>query len=262
MDVTGCLQLTNASFEAMAHNCRLLRQLKASECVKLTADGVNAIVKKCLNLTHLELETCHYLTKLNFTDTHINLVESTEQESGIINYFIRDSLLTSPCRLQVLDLSFCSNIATVSVKQIACHCPMLRSLSLRGCYAVTDQAIEFLGKNCRLLNVLDISATTMNHSKLTDLSLLTLVHSPNLTMLSVTKNHSITLNGLTQLLGECHTLKRLNVTVGKEIGILDLLDSVRMQRGSVDVQGITLKNMHSEWKGEVIVILPTVKYAL
>ena len=261
VNVIKCLALTDDTFLALSENCRNLETLKASECVKITCVSVNALVRNCTKLHELELDTCHYLSKLHFQDEETK--QATADENNSTHYFFHSCLISSPCRLRVLDLSFCSQIATDSVNQIASYCVTLRNLSLRGCYLITDIAIEALAQKCLLLTVLDISGSSISHSKLTDRSLVALAdHARNLVMLSITKT-SLSTAGVITLIQKCDTLRRLQVESGKSVKVKDVINATRRFKRTCSVQGHKEHLMDTEYvRGPVLLTMPPLRYAI
>ena len=268
INVIGCLRLTDNSLLTAAQYCPLLRVFKASECSNVSSASVNTIIKQCKKLDKLELDTCHLIVQLNFTDEkQKNKTErklcNVGERNNLVNYLFCQALASGSSRLRVLDLSFCSNLTAHSVKELAMYCMTLRSLSIRGCYQVTDDAIQILSEHCLLLNMLDISGSSTNQSKLTDLSLHALAeHSHNLVMLSITKNQTITTTGLIQLTHNCEVLTRLNIDSSPKVNVENMIREIRTQRGSCKLHGAgNIDLVSNKTKGAIFFKLPTWKHS-
>ncbi|TYZ61723.1 hypothetical protein PybrP1_008336 [[Pythium] brassicae (nom. inval.)] len=90
-----------------------------------------------------------------------------------------------------------AKISTAFIVKLSTICPKLHSVSLSGCFRLTDDAIEVLARNCQDLKELNIE----NCRKLTDLSLEHLrKHAPKLQSIDVGGNFNMTIQGITKLI--------------------------------------------------------------
>ena len=281
LDLTGCLALTDLSVTAIAEHCLKLEKLTASECVQLTSNSVNNLVLSCANLQTLELETCHYLTNLNFSAVpnaveslpkSLALDETETMPEGYVEsnvelasqsvYAIPESNIR-PLSLRVLDLSFCSNIALACVKHIAWHCSRLQYLSFRGCYRLNDMAIAIVARSCCELQVLDISGgSALQASRLTDVSLIAIAsYCHRLIMLSITKNPLIKTTGVKTVVEGIKTLKRVNLTAGKDLNLAEMIEIVKVARGKCMLQDFNVDYVSDKTKGDFLLKFPPFRFA-
>ncbi|XP_046585291.1 dynein regulatory complex subunit 6-like [Haliotis rubra] len=135
--------------------------------------------------------------------------------------------------LTSIHLSFCSKIANDSVKQLAKHCPDLMYVSLRGCFLITDTAVEVLVRSCHNLHFLDISGgSAIQSMRLTNGSLIAIAnYSKSLKSLMICRNKLITLDGLQRILRDCKPLIGVWVSVGDQLritfsGVLELVKDI------------------------------------
>ncbi|XP_067650552.1 F-box/LRR-repeat protein 2-like [Haliotis asinina] len=135
--------------------------------------------------------------------------------------------------LTSIHLSFCSKIANDSVKQLAKHCPDLMCVSLRGCFLITDTAVEVLVRSCHNLHFLDISGgSAIQSMRLTNGSLIAIAnYSKSLKSLMICRNKLITLDGLQRILRDCKPLIGVWVSVGDQLritfsGVLELVKDI------------------------------------
>ncbi|XP_046349986.2 dynein regulatory complex subunit 6-like [Haliotis rufescens] len=135
--------------------------------------------------------------------------------------------------LTSIHLSFCSKIANDSIKQLAKHCPDLMYVSLRGCFLITDTAVEVLVRSCHNLHFLDISGgSAIQSMRLTNGSLIAVAnYSKSLKSLMICRNKLITLDGLQRILRDCKSLIGVWVTVGDQLritfsGVLELVKDI------------------------------------
>ena len=199
LNVSGCISLTDTSIKILEEACPKLRHLDVSQCVHLTPKGIGRVFQGCKHLITLNLETCHNISKL-----------------ALENRSDADVFRPPSLRLTHLDVSFCSKVADIFVKQISSVCSHLRHVNIAGCYLVSDNAVEHLTKGCKMLEYLCISSkSAFQSSKFTDASLLSIAkYGKSLQTLEMTKLKLVSKDGITTLVRKCENLRKLDITVG------------------------------------------------
>lgn len=131
----GC-KMTEKGVQSIVRRCSNITHLQAQFCTSLTNHSLYEIVTKCTNLQHLDLTGCS-----SFTCISLNAGIDTPRK-----------LL-----LQYLDLTDCAALDDIGLKTIIKNCPLLVYLYLRRCAMLTDMSLKILPKFCIALKELSVS---------------------------------------------------------------------------------------------------------
>ncbi|KAL0221111.1 hypothetical protein RCL1_000965 [Eukaryota sp. TZLM3-RCL] len=143
-----CTSLTPISLIELARHCRQLRSLDVSYVTEVDDSVVIELSINCPLLSHLDLYGC-----LNVTDESI--IELTTRNNSVLTYFS-----VGPCagvsastvidfvkkfiRLQSLTLSGCFKITDDVVIASIDNCPDLTCLRVGRCSKLTDKSVEYI----------------------------------------------------------------------------------------------------------------------
>jgi len=208
----------------MALNCILRRLLgqsnektssvervMLSEGCKLTDKGMQVIIRKCPNVTHLQAQFSNTLTNQSIFDfvtkctnlQHLDVTGCTQ-----ISCISLNAGIDTPRKLllQYLDLTDCAALDDVGLKTIVKNCPLLIYLYLRRCIMLTDTSLKHLPKFCIALKELSVSDCL----NITDFGIYELARlGQTLRYLSVAKCQ-VSDVGLKYLARRCYKLRYLN----------------------------------------------------
>ncbi|KAM0858803.1 hypothetical protein ACQ4PT_047601 [Festuca glaucescens] len=155
----GFSRVTDTGFRAIIHSCSGLHKLKVSNGSRLTDLVFHDIVATSLCLTHVSLRWCNLLTdvgieRLSF-NKDLNVLDLRDCKS-LGDEAVR--ALSCLPRLHVLLLDGI-DITNEALKYLGAGACPLTSLSLRGCYKLTNDCIPllFAGSVKESLHVLDLS---------------------------------------------------------------------------------------------------------
>lgn len=130
IDDTAVSRLLSAADPIWA---RRIRRLNLSRCSGLGFQGLETLVRNCVNLESVDVSYCSA-----FGDREA-------------------AALSSAVALKELNLDKCLYLSDVGLAKIAIGCPKLEKLSLKWCFDISDIGIELLSKKCAQLKRLDIS---------------------------------------------------------------------------------------------------------
>uniref|UniRef100_A0ACD5WS12 Uncharacterized protein n=1 Tax=Avena sativa TaxID=4498 RepID=A0ACD5WS12_AVESA len=155
----GFSRVTDTGFRAIIHSCSGLHKLKVSNGSRLTDLVFHDIVATSLCLTHVSLRWCNLLTdvgieRLSF-NKDLNVLDLRDCKS-LGDEAVR--ALSCLPRLHILMLDG-TDITDQALKYLGAGACPLASLSLRGCYKLTNDCIPllFAGSVKESLRVLDLS---------------------------------------------------------------------------------------------------------
>jgi hypothetical protein len=155
----GFSRVTDTGFRAIIHSCSGLHKLKVSNGSRLTDLVFHDIIATSLCLTHVSLRWCNLLTdvgieRLSF-NKDLNVLDLRDCKS-LGDEAVR--ALSCLPRLHILMLDG-TDITNQALKYLGAGACPLTSLSLRGCYKLTNDCIPllFAGSVKKTLHVLDLS---------------------------------------------------------------------------------------------------------
>lgn len=139
-----------------------VERVMLSEGCKLTGKGIQTIVRRCSNITHLQAQFCNSLTNQSMYDivtkcTNLQHLDITG--CSLISCVSLNAGIDTPRKLllQYLDLTDCGALDDVGLKTIIKNCPLLIYLYLRRCVMLTDMSLKYLPKFCIALKELSVS---------------------------------------------------------------------------------------------------------
>lgn len=188
-----------------------VERVMLSDGCKLTDKGLQMIIRKCPNITHLQTQFCTTLTNqslYDFVTKCTNLQHLDVTGCPQISCISLNAGMDSPRKLllQYLDLTDCAALDDMGLKIIVKNCPLLIYLYLRRCVQLTDMSLKYLPKFCIALKELSVS-DCMN---ITDFGLYELAKlGQTLRYLSVAKCQ-VSDVGLKYLARRCYKLRYLN----------------------------------------------------
>ena len=154
LNLTGCINLTDASVSEVARRCSKLHTLNLRGCYNITDASVLEVARQGSNLQSLNLAGC------NITDASVVAVArgcSNLQSLGIRTCRnITDASVSEVARrclnLHTLDLNMGfqgnNNITDLSVLEVARHCSNLQTLNLGSCRRITDLSVMEVVRRC------------------------------------------------------------------------------------------------------------------
>ncbi len=99
-------------------------------CYLITDDGIKEIFQHCVKIRVLSVHSCEKIT-------------------GDAFFYIK-----SCDQMEVLDLSYCSNLSDMALQYISEYCPKLLHLDITGCELVGDEGLSAIYKHCSSLQTL------------------------------------------------------------------------------------------------------------
>ena len=187
-----------------------VERVMISEGCKLTEKGIQTIVRRCPNITHLQAQLCSSLTNQSLFEvvtkcTNLQHLDVTGC-SSISCISLKQPESPRKLLLQYLDLTDCGSLDDIGLKTIIKNCPLLIYLYLRRCVMLTDMSLKYLPKFCIALKELSVSDCL----NVTDFGLYELAKlGQSLRYLSVAKC-GVSDVGLKYLARRCYKLRYLN----------------------------------------------------
>ncbi|KAL0384787.1 UNVERIFIED_CONTAM: hypothetical protein Sradi_2873000 [Sesamum radiatum] len=139
LDLSVCPSIDDAAVPLLLSSsaaliwARRIKRLKLSRCPGLRFQGLETLVRYCVNLESVDVSYCS-----GFGD-------------------LEAAAMSASAGLRELCFDKCLNIGDVGLAKIAVGCPKLKRLSLKWCFEITDIGVELLSKKCDELKRLDIS---------------------------------------------------------------------------------------------------------
>lgn len=222
--IVNSTDITDNSLRALGFYCRGLTSLRLSFCYSITDVGISELVKYCRGLEVIELYWCKLLTDL--TVKEIAQSCSSLREINLTSCFHITDVgileLANGCpRLTSVNLGHCSQVTDTSIKILAQKCP-LRSVDLRFCVQLTNEAICILLDNCSGLDTLCLD----DCSQITDITVFQVAEKcPRLSSLSLNHCCKITNQALEAIIHNCPLLIETQLYECPEISI-DMIERI------------------------------------
>ncbi|XP_068237879.1 F-box/LRR-repeat protein 7 isoform X1 [Palaemon carinicauda] len=199
--------------------CVHVEKVILNSCSRLTDRGLSLIGRRCPELRHLEIKGCINVTNigifelvtqcvnlehLDVTGCHqITCIHLTQQ--GAME---PEPMHSRQLYLQYLDMTDCYALEDQGLKVIVKNCPQLLHLYLRRCHNITDTGVKHIASYCLMLREVSVSDCV----QITDFGMYELAKlGPNLRYLSVAKCDQISDAGIKQIARHCYKLRYLNV---------------------------------------------------
>ena len=144
-------RLTDKGLDLIATRCPELKYLSLRNCSNIKTNSIIKLVYKCTNLKYLDLTGCYNVTNiinhsLNTGTLSITSMSSQIQHQQQLFYYY----------LQYVDLSDCTNITDMCIKNVCKYCVFLKNLYLRRCKLISDLSLLYIAKHCRNLKELSL----------------------------------------------------------------------------------------------------------
>ena len=153
LNLSGCINLTDASVSEVARRCSKLHTLNLSHCGNYITDAsVSEVARRCSKLHTLILRNCgNYITDASVLEVASGCSNLHTLILGGCNR-ITDASVSEVARrcsnLHTLDLGWCSNITDASVSEVARRCSNLQTLNLYCCIRITDASVSEVARRC------------------------------------------------------------------------------------------------------------------
>jgi len=181
--------ISDAVLIALSLNCHSLKQLNLKYCRSITDQGIDHIIRGCINLEGLSLDNT------GISDTGL---ESFAAHGKNIRYL----------SLANQDINY------EGLQSLSEGCPNLTNLNLKWCRGVTDRGIGQIVRACSRLQSLFLDGTNVSNTGLASIA----AHGKNLWFLSLASAQGIiTDEGLQALSEGCPNLGHLNLQGVKNI---------------------------------------------
>ncbi|CAM9406703.1 unnamed protein product [Lampetra fluviatilis] len=211
VNLNGCPVTDEAINILLELHGQCLTELELFGCHALTPSSLMHLGEKCPSLRVLNLgrvpkatDTClmRLATSMQLVQT-LNLTALTAVRDQSVHIF------SQRCpNLQHLILTSCLQITDKSLVEIATYLPKICSLDVSGCRRVSDVGVQALAMNCRLLNTLDLSSTSISKR---GVCLLGSYCRDSLQSVKFSFCQDITENAVHKLVENCHRLKLLHL---------------------------------------------------
>jgi hypothetical protein len=148
--------ITDISMVSIANGCGLLQRLDLSEVEQITDHSLIAIATHLQSLVALFLRESHLITDLggNAVFQHLNTLReiSLWGMHRLTNHSFTSTPTIKMCtiKLRSITLEGCFGISDETLETLAKTCSLLVSLNLKHCYRITDYGLDFLSKFSRL----------------------------------------------------------------------------------------------------------------
>lgn len=187
LNIKGCLQIGDVGLREVGMNCKELLSLNMSSCQAVQGQGLIAVAEMCHKLLKLDISRCSNLEKF-----------------GIMKIFYGCKLL------EEVDLSYNKDVGDDEVRTLSMNCPNVVNFNAVECPFISDQSMQLLAKNCRDLDYVDITRTSLS-TRITDLTLLGFGQcSFSLRVLRMSGCDQLTDVGLTWLAEGCKVVEELD----------------------------------------------------
>ncbi|XP_062437632.1 F-box and leucine-rich repeat protein 13 isoform X2 [Rhea pennata] len=157
LNLTNCIQVTDASVAKIAQRCRNLTYLNLRYCENVTDAGIEALGNmpslisidiSGTSVSDMGLRALGCSGKIK----ELSISECQNISDTGIQEFCQDTK-----HLEYCHVSYCPQLTDETVKALAFHCHKLTSVNIAGCPKMTDLCIEYLAAACCYLHFLDIS---------------------------------------------------------------------------------------------------------
>eukprot|EP01114_Cavostelium_apophysatum_P016768 TRINITY_DN4835_c0_g1_i2.p1 TRINITY_DN4835_c0_g1~~TRINITY_DN4835_c0_g1_i2.p1 ORF type:complete len:1883 (+),score=577.61 TRINITY_DN4835_c0_g1_i2:264-5912(+) len=188
LDLTRCLNVTDAAIKHLATKCDKLEVLNLSSCEDITDEAIFAVGEHFggKNLQEVNLSKC-----MNVTDASVvNLIRKCGS------------------KLRKLVLYNCHKITNAALVQIATTCSLLTELDVSSCQNLTDEAIEQVLRNCIFLEVLSFEECKFTERAIVSVS----QHCYSLTSIKLARCKDLTDASLANFGVGCPNLQNIDIS--------------------------------------------------
>eukprot|EP01133_Synstelium_polycarpum_P001079 gene1079-1223_t len=251
LNISECVNLSDASLNAVAANCQRLRILKMTGLNNVTT--LRSIGKSCTELVELDISECHkissdlgYITKGCTKLTIFKLRRCYGLQD--VSLLSEDGEIHTMTKLTVLDWSY-GNIEFQTIHSITHSCKYLTSLNVSYCKSLTDMSIERIAASLTNLKKLKIDAVV----NVTDEGIRSLSEGPvssSIQVLSLVGCRNIS-DASAQHILRFHNLRKISLggclmtTTGAELIASESFELVKINiRNSLNINPMKLKEKH------------------
>jgi F-box and leucine-rich repeat protein 7 len=141
--------------------CSQVERVMLSDGCKLGDKGLQMIIRKCPNITHLQTQFCTSITNQSLIEfvskcTNLQHLDITGcSQISCINQNAADG--SRKLLLQYVDLTDCASLDDMGLRLIVKNCPLLIYFYLRRCIMLTDTSLKYISKFCIALKELSVS---------------------------------------------------------------------------------------------------------
>lgn len=189
-----------------------IERVMISDGCKVSEKGIHTIIRRCPNITHLQIQFCNALTNSLLYEIVMKCINLQHLDLTGCPHVSRVSLnigIDTPRKmlLQYVDLTDCPSLDDAGLKTIMKNSPLVIYLYLRRCVQLTDMSLKILPKCCIALKELSVSDCV----NITDFGLYELAKlGQTLRYLSVAKCQ-VSDVGLKHIARRCYKLRYVNV---------------------------------------------------
>ena len=221
LNLSRCIQVTDANIKVIALQYTLLTSLHLSQCYKVTDDGISELVKPCKRLVYLNLSFCYQVTGAHLKE--LKCIESLDLSGCVaVNNTAVQAIIKDCTQLKNLNLSGCVALDEICgrMKMKKFYLSQLLSLNLSNCFRITDAQFGVLLKHRYHLKSLQLERCKDIQPK----SLIALVkRNPGLTELNLRGCKQLTNSTLEAIAQTCCQLVDLNLRNCKKISAIHVL---------------------------------------
>lgn len=141
--------------------CSQVERVMLGDGCKLTDKGLQLIIRKCPNITHLQTQFCTSISNQSLVEfvsksTNLQHLDITGcSQISCINISTTDG--SRKLLLQYIDLTDCASLDDMGLRLIVKNCPLLIYFYLRRCVMLTDSSLKYISKFCIALKELSAS---------------------------------------------------------------------------------------------------------
>ncbi|GAM25647.1 hypothetical protein SAMD00019534_088220 [Acytostelium subglobosum LB1] len=209
--------ITDVALKCIGARCKSLAVLETIMCEQITDEGVQAIVRNCLDISTLNLCSSKNITTAAFQiDDELILPADDNVDSMDTLIAAATSTANQQClqRLVHLDLNRCINTNDSSVLAITIQATHLETISLAYCEDITDESIVAIAQRCPNLKNIDLTKC----KNVTDASVMELARTkPQLNRLVLFACTLITDNAIIEVATMCPSLIHLDISMCEKI---------------------------------------------
>jgi F-box/leucine-rich repeat protein 2/20 len=169
LNLERCSWLSNKVLRGIGEYCPYLTTLNFQHCTQIRDTTIRAITNGCCNISFINLgyvffvfsnfhRMCYLITDEALTDIFnhckdlkVLSVHSCDKITG--SSFV--GVKNTP-KLEVLDVSYCANLADWSLQFVSEYCPQLVHLDMSGCNQIGDDGLCNIVQHCTVLETLRV----------------------------------------------------------------------------------------------------------
>jgi hypothetical protein len=145
--------ITDRGLAAVAAGCPTLRCFSLRQAVKVSEEGLQALLRGCFGLEVLLLSGCAHIGSMNLVSASPLSLHTLELSETYTTDTTITSLMLAAPRLQSIDLCGCADLTDEVLISAVVHCSAITTLRLAHCF-VTNRGLTALAITNRLLPLL------------------------------------------------------------------------------------------------------------